>query len=614
MLMGGKCVGVAFVALAAFFLQLGSCTYRSIHISNADVCNRKTKFPSFQTAFQTDKELDVGEGAIIFQLANPSSALQKNIRDKREICEIQIEAPDDDYGIMAYVEVMHMRQSTKDGSCVDYLQFGRSDAIPFVTLRKSKRLCGEMNGKKRLSDGYGFVEPEGSLLVWIAFGGRRRTQYWPDISKVNLTLVVTAYKKTCSASEGDKFRSCDPFSKNRDCIRKDFFCDRHFNCPSKFTGSEGFARARTQDEEGCEEKDDDLEATGATPGDGDDDGGGGFTLRSLNLISWTLIIVCSTLAASLFVLVFCRARKLSRQRAATGSRGSVDSLEKCFCCCFSGNGGGAQRRDSCEFSEHQYPVRSVAELSNIRQQRHRGGGGARGGGDSDRQNLYLPLTVIESSQQRRPAVAAEGTAAASGPGRPSRGGGSSSRRGGGGTPSPSEEAPPAYHEIFPNGAPAAALSFLSNDVVTSNDVTAINNALVDDVTTNANDVATATSQRTSMTAANDSSAQRETAAASAAAASTTQLSSAAAVASSTNTAAVNSNNVRPPPTVTSSNANTNAAASFSSLLGNGGGLNSSSTQLMIQEDDEQEEEEEEDAETVGNDDGNNPTTMANSND
>ena len=69
-----------------------SSTYRSIHISNADVCHKKTKLSvtsliSSDSDAKKEEKLDIGEGAIIFQLKNPPVSLQKNIRNKRQVLD-----------------------------------------------------------------------------------------------------------------------------------------------------------------------------------------------------------------------------------------------------------------------------------------------------------------------------------------------------------------------------------------------------------------------------------------------------------------------------------------------------------------------------------------------
>ena len=68
-------------------------TYRSIHISNADVCRKKSKvsLPSFISSdsdAKKEEKLDIGEGAIIFQLKSPQVSLQPNIRNKREVSRL----------------------------------------------------------------------------------------------------------------------------------------------------------------------------------------------------------------------------------------------------------------------------------------------------------------------------------------------------------------------------------------------------------------------------------------------------------------------------------------------------------------------------------------------
>ena len=57
-------------------------------------------------------------------------------------CEILLQAPEG-FGLAAYVEEMHLRENTKTEDCEDYVQFGEKDIIPFVTLRKSKKICGQ---------------------------------------------------------------------------------------------------------------------------------------------------------------------------------------------------------------------------------------------------------------------------------------------------------------------------------------------------------------------------------------------------------------------------------------------------------------------------------------
>lgn len=137
--------------------------------------------------------IEIGEGAAIFELKNPSKRLQPSYRNKLKECEIKIKAPEG-YGIIAYVEEMNMRLSRKDKDCIDFIQFGQDDIIPFITLKKSKRMCGVKNGKVNASEGFFYDDPKGNLLIWIGLGGRRKTTHWNEISEVSLTLVITAYQ------------------------------------------------------------------------------------------------------------------------------------------------------------------------------------------------------------------------------------------------------------------------------------------------------------------------------------------------------------------------------------------------------------------------------------
>ena len=90
-----------------------------------------------------------------------------------------------------------MRRHSKDMGCIDWIQFGQDDILPFYTLKKSRRMCGVKNGKTNSSQGFFYDDPTGNLLIWISLGGRRKTTHWNEISEVSLTLIITAYKVTC---------------------------------------------------------------------------------------------------------------------------------------------------------------------------------------------------------------------------------------------------------------------------------------------------------------------------------------------------------------------------------------------------------------------------------
>ena len=114
------------------------CTssYRHYYVDNADVCSGSDNPAS------EPKVLDLGEGAAIISLKSPSQRLQPEYRNKAVRCKIHLKVPEEQkgsLGLMAYVEEMHLRQNSRDDDCVDYVQFGQDDRLPFVTLNKSDR-------------------------------------------------------------------------------------------------------------------------------------------------------------------------------------------------------------------------------------------------------------------------------------------------------------------------------------------------------------------------------------------------------------------------------------------------------------------------------------------
>ena len=207
-----------------------------------------------------------------------------------------------------------MRRSSKDSDCIDFIQFGQDDRIPFFTLKKSKRICGGINGKSNASAGYFYDDPKGNLLVWVNLGGRRKTRYWDGISAVNLTLIITAYKKQCvtkptpsgyldSSGIASKSRKCGESSHDV-CILKDYFCDRRFNCPKSSS------QYLTYDELDCNYDRSRLDDTTLSPGHDVFEDGLGITFGNLNLISWTLIIICLICVPLILCLAVLRLRKM----------------------------------------------------------------------------------------------------------------------------------------------------------------------------------------------------------------------------------------------------------------------------------------------------------------
>ncbi|XP_040582919.1 uncharacterized protein [Lepeophtheirus salmonis] len=200
-----KALAVLIWTSTSFLTVLAS--YRQYHMDNADIC----------TSSRNDK-IHLGTGASLFLLESPSIRIQPNEHHTASRCEIHVEAPKD-YGIAVHVENMRLRQKAS-GACVDYIRFGQDDNVPFYTMSKSDRLCGS-------EPGFAYDDSKGDLLIWISLGGRKATHSWPDISVVNLTLIVTAYKINCIEPDQTQIKCKD----SDRCIWNKYVCDQHFNCP-----------------------------------------------------------------------------------------------------------------------------------------------------------------------------------------------------------------------------------------------------------------------------------------------------------------------------------------------------------------------------------------------
>lgn len=119
-------------------------------------------------------------------------------------------------GIMVYTAAMYLRPGELTG-CLDYVQFGEDDLIPFMTIRKSEKLCNDMTG-------WSYDVKGGSLLVWLSLGEARPSASRGSFRHVKLRIVITAYKKS------------PIFSSYRECgapghfIHESYFCDGQPNC------------------------------------------------------------------------------------------------------------------------------------------------------------------------------------------------------------------------------------------------------------------------------------------------------------------------------------------------------------------------------------------------
>lgn len=81
------------------------------------------------------------------------------------------------------------REASQSGpKCLDYVQFGIDDLIPFVTLMKSDKKCGNETG-------FSYEEPDGNLLVWLSMGPSHPSVSRESAKLTRLSVVVTAYLK-----------------------------------------------------------------------------------------------------------------------------------------------------------------------------------------------------------------------------------------------------------------------------------------------------------------------------------------------------------------------------------------------------------------------------------
>ena len=291
-----------------FFSGFVKANYRHLLIDNNDLC--REEFPN------KHKRISIGTGALILSLSKPRIAFHPH-QEKSKLCEIHVQAPEG-FGIATYVEEAYLRRNSSDLSCKDYIQFGLDDKLPFLTLDKSKQICGHIQGQKDVSKGFMYDDPYGNLLIWINLFGRKQTEHWPAIYTVNLTLVVTAYQLNCGIKKstnsllknvqrpGPGFRWCgkDPGP----CISKDYSCDKRFNCLTfgqEQKTSYDELSCQYDDESAQEHAKDKAENDAQNPDlDGSQDSTGHVDDRtSLNSISWILIAICSVLGILLILVL-----------------------------------------------------------------------------------------------------------------------------------------------------------------------------------------------------------------------------------------------------------------------------------------------------------------------
>ena len=79
--------------------------------------------------------------------------------------------------------------------CKEYLQFGRDDILPFITLNKSKKLCGNRTS-------FFYDEPDGKLLIWLHLSSTRYSEN--KVKKLN--IVITPYIEAEKAEASTDYR------------------------------------------------------------------------------------------------------------------------------------------------------------------------------------------------------------------------------------------------------------------------------------------------------------------------------------------------------------------------------------------------------------------------
>jgi len=126
-------------------------------------------------------------------------------------------------GLMVHAEDVYLRSEPRNDSkesCIDYIEFGKEDIIPFITLERSGKLCGDQTG-------YQYDEPGGKLLIWLKLGPYRPLPNRESLSTARLSLVITPYQKTRPCRTCG-FKQC---SSKLQWIRQKYFCDGRVNCP-----------------------------------------------------------------------------------------------------------------------------------------------------------------------------------------------------------------------------------------------------------------------------------------------------------------------------------------------------------------------------------------------
>lgn len=253
------------------------CSYRHIALSSPEIC------PTTQASLPTSpsKALQLDEGtAVVLTLANIRLPFWK--------CDLDIKASPG-HGLMVRIEdAMFRRNTERMGKCVDYLQLGRDDNVPFFTWDKSKKLCGDLTG-------YSYDVSNGQLLIWVRLGE------WQGVDMVELSMVVTQYRKQ-ESKDLSNYRACNSGSH---WVSQEYFCDGRVNCATDSSPAD-------ESQHVCREEGGLLGPNGYPNSPSFPSG------PPLNLLSITLVLVSSALLMFLFVVLLVRL-KITRTCCWSGS-------------------------------------------------------------------------------------------------------------------------------------------------------------------------------------------------------------------------------------------------------------------------------------------------------
>jgi len=262
-----------FLNFLVLFIYLPNsfCSYRHVALSSQDICpppSQSTIPPSPSKTIH----LDQGTAAVLSL---------DNVRLPYWKCDLEVKASPG-HGLMVRIETTTLRTNTeRRGKCVDYVQLGRDDNMPFFTWDKSGKLCGDMTG-------FSFDVSNGQLLVWVRLGE------WQGVDQVKVSMVVTQYRKKDN-TDLTNYRSCNSGSQ---WISQQYFCDGRMNCAmdvNPIDESPHICR-----EEGGVTGDQAFPHSPSLPSG-----------PPLNLLSITLVLVSSAVLMFLFVLLLVRL-KMSR--------------------------------------------------------------------------------------------------------------------------------------------------------------------------------------------------------------------------------------------------------------------------------------------------------------